>query len=235
MCLPTALAAHPSTLEAQLRLNWGKPLNHRNVEIFDLQPWWFWKSILLNGFPPSGLCLPIGELEKHLTSSTRPIGRSQSSSRQPLCRRLHQSSMRIWFPSPQLFCHGAFSALSVDLVELERCIERSEVHHSAAAQCFRLGWWNDPPLNEIHQPIVPIVFSGDGSRARFSSGIVEFCRFHSCSREVGDLIAKAALPNSPSQVRAMTQHNLGFDLWSKSIAYNPIFKLYLGHRLGFNH
>ena len=92
-----------------------------------------------------------------------------------------------------------------------------------------------PEEHEIHQPIVPIVFSGYGSRARFSSGIVEFCRFHSCSREVGDLIAKAALPNSPSQVRAMTQHNLGFGLRLQSIAYNPIFKLYLGHRLGFNH
>ena len=43
------------------------------------------------------------------------------------------------FPSPQLCCYGAFSGLSVDLVELERCIERSEVPHSAAEQCFRLG------------------------------------------------------------------------------------------------
>ena len=43
------------------------------------------------------------------------------------------------FPSPQLCCYGAFSGLSVDLVELERCIERSEVPHSAAEHCFRLG------------------------------------------------------------------------------------------------
>ena len=43
------------------------------------------------------------------------------------------------FPSPQLCCHGAFSGLSVDLVELERCIERSEVPHSAAEHCFRHG------------------------------------------------------------------------------------------------
>lgn len=87
-----------AVFEVVFLVNCGRSLNHRNVSSFDLEPWWGRKAFLLICFPPGGFCLSTGDLDKHLTPFTRPIGWSQSSSRQPLCRRLLQSSMRIGFP-----------------------------------------------------------------------------------------------------------------------------------------
>ena len=211
-------------LEVESRVNCGKSLNHRNVSSFDLEAWWGRKAFLLICFPPGGFVYPPGSWTSIWLLSQDRLGGVSPVQDNLFAGGFTRTPWRS-FPRPQMCCHAACSALSVDLVELELCIERSEAPHSAAEQWFCRDWWNDPPLNEIHQPIVPIVLFSGGSRARFSSGIVEFWRFHSCSREVGDLIAKAALPNSPSQVRAKTQINLGFALCDQWVLLTTKFSI----------